>query len=424
MTSEKLYKLAYQSLLDLSTSEGINASGKDEIYGCIFGRDSAITILKILRAHSKKATPALLEISRKALLTLTELQGKEFNLESGEQPGKFIHEFRRSKYEHLISAEKPWFLYPDKTLRNYDSIDSTPLTLIALYRYWETTQDHKFLITILPAIEAGLNWIITFGDLDKDGLIEYIFPHNRRFGGLLVQSWTDSHQSIIQPDGSLPQYPIAPVEAQALAWLALKLWSDFYQDHSPAFAKKLDVFAKQMKEKFNQEFIIKSNGLFFASQALDGKKNKIKTITANPLLCLWAAYQKNNQTECILDAKYIPDFVTRAFQDDLFLKDSGIRTMSTQSPTYNPAQDSYHNGSFWPVVNGLIAEGLENFKFYKEANKLKQASLLPLQHFKSPIELYNRDENGYLEYLSPSGQTGCRIQAWSAAAFLDMTADN
>lgn len=38
----------YQSLLELATNDGINASGKDEIYGCIFGRDSALTILKIM----------------------------------------------------------------------------------------------------------------------------------------------------------------------------------------------------------------------------------------------------------------------------------------------------------------------------------------------------------------------------------------
>lgn len=423
MNIEKLHQLAYNSLLNLESEEGIHASGREEVYNCVFGRDSAITILKILKAHRKKPNLKLLEVSQKTLQTLVDLQGKEFNIESGEQPGKFIHEFRKSRYEHLLSGEKPWYVYPDGLLKNYDSIDATPLTLIALYKYWETTQNHEFLLKTLPAVEKGLNWIITFGDLDKDNFLEYEFPPNRRCGGLFVQSWTDSHQSLVGADGKMPKYPIAPIEVQAFAWLALKLWSDFYLQQSPIFAQKLSSFTKELKKKFNEKFILKDHGLFFGIQALDGNKNPIPTITANPLLALWAAYQKDGKTESILDLDFIEHFVKRAFQPDLFVEDAGIRTMSSLSPTFNPNQDSYHNGSFWPMLNGLIVEGLENFGFVKEAQKLKNASLLPLEYFGCPIELYIRKEEGYLEYCSSSGQSSCRQQAWSAAALLDMTVD-
>ena len=80
-----------KSLLDLSTSEGINASGKEDVFGCIFGRDSAITVLKILRAREHHPSLKLLEISQRALLTLVQLQGKETNKKSCEHPSKFIH---------------------------------------------------------------------------------------------------------------------------------------------------------------------------------------------------------------------------------------------------------------------------------------------------------------------------------------------
>src|SRR5437868_3312915 len=147
MKNKKLLQIAYNSLLDLSSDEGINASGKEGVYGCVFGRDSAITILKILQATSKHPDKKLTEICKKGLYTLTSLQGKEKNVESGEEPGKFIHEYRRPHQgiERLINREKdpekpwdnPWYVYPDGTVRNYDSIDSTPLALIAIYRYWE-----------------------------------------------------------------------------------------------------------------------------------------------------------------------------------------------------------------------------------------------------------------------------------------------
>src|SRR5258708_6709649 len=182
MKNLALRQIAYQTLLDLATDEGINASGKDEIYGCIFGRDSFITILHILQAHANKPDQELLSICKRSLLTLASLQGKKFNLESGEEPGKFIHEFRREKHGHLTTSrskneqkpwENPWFLYSDNTVRSYDSIDSTPLGLIALYKYYQVTKDGEFLMSILPSVEAALNWIVTFGDGDKDLFLEY-----------------------------------------------------------------------------------------------------------------------------------------------------------------------------------------------------------------------------------------------------------
>lgn len=420
--AEPLRRTAYQTILDLATPQGINASAKNEIFGCIFGRDSAITILKILKAHQRKPVPGLLPICRRALLNLTSLAGKEFNIESGEEPGKFIHEYRFENHEHLTRhPQNPWYLYPDNIMRNYDSIDSTPLGLMALHKYWQISQDDEFLAAVLPSVEAGINWIVTFGDSDKDYLLEYQIHPERKFGGLSVQSWTDSRESLLDAKGDFPQYPIAPIEAQGYSWLALRLWANYYSYQHPKFAGKISTFADKLKKSFNEQFITRDQGLFFGAQALDGLKRQIPTVTANPLLLLWAACRNNGQMECILEDRFIPDFVGRGFMPDLFSENAGIRTMSTLSPTFNPREDSYHNGSFWTMANGIIFEGLENFGFTEEAARLKDASLKPLVHFGTPIELHNEEESRYFEYRSPFGQTGCRHQAWSAAALLDMT---
>lgn len=435
MTTKDLIKISYQSILAMSTNEGISASGKEEIYGCIFGRDSFITILKLLKIISNQNaekhldTALLREISKKALTTLNALQGKEINLESGEEPGKYIHEYRKEKYEHLVNRPvRPWFLYPDKIMRNFDSLDSTPLGLIAMYRYWTLTGDNIFLLKSLSSIEAALNWIMTFGDRDKDFFLEYELPENRKHGGLSVQSWTDSRESLLQADGTFPLYPIAPVEVQGYAWLALKLWADFYDNKqqnllaSQKFSKKLHKHAEQMRRTFNASFLFKSEEINFPAQALDGQKKQIKTVTGNPLLLLWATYENNGKRESIIENDYIPHLVKRTFMNDMFDKDAGIRTMSTKSRTFIPGQNSYHNGSFWPKLNGMCHEGLMKWGYTKEAELLRFASIRPIKHFGSPVELYIKNDNSedYLLYRNESGQESCLVQAWSASAMLDL----
>lgn len=427
MPDSQLKNHIYETFLSLVTDDGINASGRNEAYGCIFGRDSAITVLKILNVVVREIPDSLIDrsflkdVCKKSLLKLCQLQGKEINIESGEQPGKFIHEYRKEKYNHLIQRENPWFVYPDGILRNFDSIDVTPLTLIAIHKFWQTNKDGEFLEKALPSVKAGLDWILNYGDLDRDDILEYDFPQERKYGGLAVQSWTDSRESLRQPDGSLPKYPIAPVEVQGYAWLALRLWSNFFRENEEEFSLVLEQKSRAMKKKFNESFIFRDNGCFFLAQALDGHKNQVRTITGNPILVLWASEVIDGRPECILEEKYIPDLVARAFQKDLFDESAGIRTMSTLSPTYNPGNDSYHNGSFWPKLNGMAYGGLKKWSYFKEAEKLKEASLKPIGFFGGPIELYiKNDQQGYSEYLNSCGQKGCREQAWSAAVALDL----
>lgn len=431
--AQNIRKLAYECLLDLATEEGINASGRDEIYGCIFGRDSAITVLKILNFLQNDTSSdidrnRLISICKTVLLTLIDLQGTTFNKESGEEPGKFIHEYRKDKYDHLLALERPWFLYSDKKLRNYDSIDATPLALIAMYRYFKLTGDGELILKALPSVERGLNWIISYGDSDRDYLVEYEFPKDRKHGGLLVQSWTDSHQSLRQANGEMPLYPIAPVEVQGYTWLALKLWADYYREENTTFsntekfAQKLSLQADHLKKKFNELFLFEElKGEPFPAQALDGDKNQIKTITGNSLLLLWSTYKKNGKKETILNEDAISYLVKRSFLPDMFDKDAGIRTMSMLSPTFNPNKDSYHNGSFWPKLNGMCHEGLAHWGFHREAAFLREATIKPISYFNSPIELYIKNSNGeYVEYDN-GRQIGCRTQAWSAAVALDLT---
>lgn len=414
---EEVYQLAYNSIDILHENGILFASSRDEAYGCVFGRDTAITVLLLLHTYTLIKDQKILDICLSSLFNLLKLQGKEINKESGEEPGKIIHEYRTSNYERLINRAQPWYVYPDGILRNYDSVDSTPLTLIALHKVNELTKG-QYLESFKPHVVSGLRWILDYGDKNGDGFIDYTFYDDREYGGLHVQSWTDSVASLKAIDGSFPEYPIAPCELQALTWVCLRLWSATFLDHpiSPELVKRSQL----IKSKFKDAYIFNDplTSRPFIAQALDGKGEAITTITANPAFFLWPVGPEGET----LAGEYVPSIVERLMMPDMFHPKGGIRTMSTTAITYNSTRHSYHNGSFWPMINGVAYLGFVSHGFKEQAKKLLDATLEAIDFFKTPIELYIIENNEYLEYISYTGKLGCRYQAWTAAALMAMLA--
>lgn len=423
-SNHPLWQLGYETLRELETERGVLASGRDEIYGCIFGRDSLITALKLLEVYRKSQDEYFLGVVKKILLNLLDLQGKEVNIESGEEPGKCIHEFRPDKHEHLTKhLDRPWYVYPDSIMRNYDSVDATPLLLIALYEYYSLTKDESFLELVRLHAERAIDWILIYGDTNGDGLIDYRFHPDRNYGGLVTQSWMDSHDSVFHEDGTPIIYPIAPIEAQAYAYVALRAWSKLL--YRPGLLERAD----QLKKVFNEKFIIEDmqpslfaddGWMWSLAFAVDGVGKPCISPRSSMGHCLWAVYEdeETGELESILDGEYIEKLVKRLMAQDLFTPKAGIRTLSTKSIKFHPM--SYHNGSIWPHDTSIIIEGLENFGYTKESERVRKALLHAYRYFRTPIELFAFD-GAITEYRSPTGQTACKKQAWSAAALLSET---
>jgi glycogen debranching enzyme len=82
--------------------------------------------------------------------------------------------------------------------RYYGSVDSTPLFLVLAGTYYDRTGDIEFLKSLWPNIEVALNWVDSFGDIDRDGIVEYA---RQTESGLSQQGWKDSHDSVFHADG-------------------------------------------------------------------------------------------------------------------------------------------------------------------------------------------------------------------------------
>ena len=418
------FKLGMDSIRSLEDENGILASSREEMFGCVFGRDSAITGLKLLRVYERTQDRYLTGLVRKILTSLSRLQGTSFNIESGEEPGKCIHEYRPTGHEHLtdpsrqINGSKPWYVYDDGVMRIYDTVDATPLMLILFWRYLTASGDAGFMNVQENSIRQALYWLLTYADSNNDGLIDYRIHPDRRHGGLVTQSWMDSAESVFLEEGDeKPSYPIAPLEVQGYAYMALRVWANVYGQSDPKFSLVLDERADLLKREFQRFISYNDYGDLCLAPAIDGKGRVLGGARSSMGHLLWASVP-GERPDCILDRKYLRAMVRRMMKPDLFDANSGIRTLSSTSKFFDAS--SYHNGSVWAHDTAIVAEGLDNFGYGDHAEKLYGALLWAYQHFQTPIEMFVSDENGLHEYSHGNGAKACRVQAWSAASMLDV----
>lgn len=414
-----LWNIGMDALHELETDRGIMASGREEIYGCVFGRDSLITALLLMRVYGKKKDPYLLQLVRKILIHLAKLQGREINVESGEEPGKIIHEFRTENHEHLTKAKNhPWYLYPDGNMRNYDSVDATPLFLMAVEKYYRISGDEEFLDLLTGNVSDALAWVLTTMDNHQDSLISYEFHSERTHGGLRVQSWMDSTESLFFEDrDDKPSYTIAPIEVQGYTYRALSVWHILLQESEPDLSALLIARARTLREAFYEHFMLPNGTPAFA---VDGQGRMLSSARSTMGHILWSGARDNGSYFSILAPEDIGRIVDRLMKPDMFVPSAGIRTLSSDSVHFEA--NSYHNGSIWPHDTAMVALGMRDAGFELEAGRVRDALIKTYEHFGIPLELFAYDTK-HREYQSVAGQKACQTQAWSAAGLLAILAE-
>jgi glycogen debranching enzyme len=353
-------------------------------YATVFGRDSLITSHQLLSINPRPA--------RETLRFLARHQGTKVDDWRDEQPGKILHEVRRGELAGAgIVPHTPY----------YGSVDATPWFLIVFAQHLRWTGDVAFAEELLPAAEAALRWIDTYGDLDGDGFVEYLC---RSPGGMRNQGWKDSNDAVVHADGRLAEPPIALAEVQGYVYLAKERMADVYEALGQRErARELLAQAEELRRRFNEAFWMEDERYF--AMALDADKRQVRTVTSNPGHCLYCG---------IVDEDKAVALAKRLLAPDMF-SGWGVRTMSKSAVAYNPM--SYHNGSVWPHDNALIAAGLKRYGFVRATNRVATAlfdAAITADYMRLP-ELFcgftRRTPNRPVSY-----PIACSPQAWAAGS--------
>lgn len=391
--NEQFNEWMNRSLSDLytlltETEQGLYPYAGIPWYSTAFGRDGIITALMCLWMDP--------EIAKGALNFLALSQATTENSFQDSEPGKIFHEVRKG--EMALNEEIPFKQY-------YGTIDATPLFVILAGEYLIRTHDLETIARIWPNIAMAMEWIEKYGDIDKDGFVEY---RKKSQTGLDNQGWKDSHDSIIYEDGNLAEPPIALCEVQGYVYDAkMKAAMIARKLGHHELAEKWTREASELKEKFNRVFWSESRSVFVL--ALDGSKNKCEVLSSNAGHCLFSGIAEAEKAKLTAEALLSPDSFSGW----------GVRTLAKSEVKYNPM--SYHNGSVWPHDNAIIAAGMKKYGFHKKTNKIFNALMntsLYMENKRLP-ELFcgfeRREKEGPTAY-----PVACSPQAWAVASVFMM----
>lgn len=369
-------------ILRQSTPRGNCIAAGVPWFAVAFGRDQEITSLETL--------PFIPSIAHDVLHVLSQYQGTAIDTVTEEQPGRILHELRLG--EMARNKEIPFRPY-------YGTVDATPLFLVLLGAYAQSTGDLEFARAHWPNAVAAMKYL----DANlSDGYLRYGGNPN---APLTNQGWKDSYDSVMYDDGhALAKPPIALCEPQgylyygwnSLANLAARLGM-------PDEEKRLRALAQSLQSRFQRDFW--SARTSYPALALDGDGKQVDPVSSNGAQLLFTG---------ILNADQCDAVANRLQQSDMF-SGWGVRTLSSKSGFYNPM--SYHDGSVWPHDDAIIAGGLGSTGRSDLAAAVAQSlfeAALTEPEYRLP-ELFCGFDRHYSD-APVRYPVSCSPQAWAAAS--------
>jgi glycogen debranching enzyme len=357
------------------------------MYQEIFGRDTMTASWQALLAG-----PTMLADSLRLNASLV---GQRIDDWRDEEPGKPIHEGRFGPMSVL--GIDPFTGY-------YGDWSTAPDFLVFLGQYLAWTGDLDTVRDLLPTARRTLAWLDQYGDLDRDGFLEY---HNRAPAGMKNQGWKDSDTAIVDEHGSVVPNPIATSELQAYWYTALRhAGAVFAAAGHPAVGAALIRRASRLRRRFHRAYWMSDCGSY--AMALGPDKRQVRTVSSNDGHLLVAG---------IVPARIAPLVADRLFAPDMF-SGWGVRTLSSSHPAYNPF--SYHRGSVWPVEAGTIGLGLARYGCWEHLHRLAEgmfaaAALFEEHRLPEVLSGLPRDDAHPHPGVYPNS---CSPQAWSASAII------
>ena len=363
-----------------ASSEAVDSSDPGRFHA-LFGRDSLITALQVLRRRPEVATATLRALASR--------QGAVTDPETEEQPGRILHEDRPVAPDWLVAQGWP---VRDGALRYFGTSDATSWFLVLL----DATGDPALGQELAAARERAAAWLE--GALGAgDGLVRCgprTFP-----GGLSQQGWRDARDpqhdgsggGIVRPDGSAPDSPLADADSQAATVAAL----DALVRLDPDRAAHWSGLAADLRARVEAAFGPEVMALEAGDRPVPGAGSQLGWL-------LWADALSPAATARAAERLSRPDVLTAY----------GVRTLAASHPAF--LTEGYHRGAVWPFDCWLAWGGLRAAGHLEAAEQVRAGVRRAVAQLGRFPELYAVTPTGELRGVPVAN----RVQAWTVGAMI------
>jgi glycogen debranching enzyme len=389
----RLVRLLDRSLDDLASMRLSERGEPDDVFIAggvpwfltLFGRDSIWAARMLL--------PLGTELAGGTLRVLARRQGRWVDADTGESPGKIMHELRRQELVTRAGEGLPPVYY--------GTVDATLLWISLLHDAWRWGMPTDQVAALLPNLEAALGWLAGPADSDGDGFVEYIDVSGHGLGN---QGWKDSGDSVRFHDGSRARAPIALCEVQGYAYRAAMDGAALLEAFGRPGAGRWREYAAALADRFREQYWVDSPQGRFPALALDRDKRTVDSLTSNIGHLLGTGLLSPAESAQVA-ALLVSPGMSSGF---------GLRTMSTQDGGYSPL--SYHCGSVWAHDTAIVIAGLARAGHGAEAAVLTEGLLAAAEAFDYRLpELFGGESRDEVPRPVPY-PAACRPQAWAATA--------
>jgi len=378
-----LCDLRHLLLSDPDDERDVFAAAGSPWYLTLFGRDSIWA--------ARMCLPFGTELAGGTLRALARRQGRVKDPSLAEQPGKIVHEVRRTTFEDPGHLHLPP-LY-------YGTVDATPLWVTLLHDAWRWGLRRREVADLAAPLHAALGWMRRSAEESDDGLIRYV---DESGVGLSNQGWKDSGDSMRMATGAIAKGPIALLETQAYAVEAALGAADLLEAVHGQSGDPWRQWAHALAARVRATFWVGHGDHRYLAMALDGNGRAIDGVGSNMGHALGTG----------LLSAHEDDLVARRLAQPDLLGPLGISTLSRDNPAYNPL--GYHTGSVWTHDTAIGAWGLARVGHHAPAAGVLRSliDVAAASGYRWP-ELYSSEP--ILDVPAPY-PASCRPQAWAAAS--------
>ena len=303
--------------------------------------------------------------------------------------------------------------FPDhEEAPEYNNVDGTLWFFIAIYKYFQVTEDSNFVLKeLLPVLTDIINWHYKGTRYNikvaEDGLL---------FAGEqgIQLTWMDAKIA----DWVVTPRMGKPVEVQALWYNALKIYCEFLRlNNQLEEAAKFAAKAAQVKQSFKKIFWNEDGNYLY--DVIDRNDKPDASLRPNQLFAISLPFALVEDKEAKAILKII---------EERLYTPVGLRTLPTYDLRYVGVYEGsvfkrdsgYHQGTVWCWLLGAYIDALIRLKGSKGKTMAKEVIKEFSHHLEeacigSVSEIFDGDV--------PQHPKGCIAQAWSVAELLRVIKD-